>query len=260
MDAACGYAPGTAPKNESTRGEDSRPIVCVQLPAASSEGTSGASLDTFAVDGVRYILDKADEIARSRGCGRLPVVINFSYGTIAGRHDGTSDIERAIDELIGARQGTPAPVQVVMPAGNSRLKKCHAQVSFERGCSFFTRGSVKSLYWRVLPDDRTTSHLEILAAARGGGKPDQGQRQASLRRGQSPGEREFAPDSRMGGNGGRGPLRGSLLPRTGADVSRDVSNHAQADNAGGRPDATAKPRSGASRRMDDPTRERVVRA
>ena len=64
MDIACGYAPGAAPKNESTRGEDSRPIVCVQLPAASSEGTSGASLDTFAVDGIGYILDKADEIAR----------------------------------------------------------------------------------------------------------------------------------------------------------------------------------------------------
>jgi hypothetical protein len=161
MDIACGYAPGTAPKNESTRGEDSRPIVCVQLPAASSEGTSGASLDTFAVDGVRYILDKADEIARNRGCGRLPVVINFSFGTIAGRHDGTSDIERAIDELIGARQGTPAPVQVVMPAGNSRLKRCHAQVSFERKSCLFRRGSVKCLYWRILPDDRTTSHLEI---------------------------------------------------------------------------------------------------
>ena len=161
MDVACGYPPGTAPKKEGTRGEDNRPIVCVQLPAATSEGTSGASLDTFVVDGIRYILDKADEIARSRQCGRLPVVINFSYGTIAGRHDGTSDIELAIDELIGARRGTPAPLQVVIPAGNSRLSRCHARVCFERKASMWKRGSVKCLNWRVLPDDRTTSHLEI---------------------------------------------------------------------------------------------------
>lgn len=161
MDLACGYDPGTAPKSEYTKGEDSRPIVCVQLPAATSEGTSGASLDTFVIDGIRYILDKADEIARSRSCGRLPVVINFSYGTIAGRHDGTSDIERAIDELIIARRGTKAPLQVVIPAGNSRLKKCHAHVAFVRKETASEAGSVQQLYWRVPPDDRTTNHLEI---------------------------------------------------------------------------------------------------
>lgn len=157
MDIAAGYAPGTAPKGEATRGEDSRPIVCVQVPVERSEGTSGASLDTFLVDGIRYILDKADEIACRRRCGPLPVVINFSYGTIAGRHDGTSDIERAIDDLIAQRLGTKAPLQVVIPAGNHRLRRCHARVAFERT----GQASTKTLNWQVLPDDRTTSYLEI---------------------------------------------------------------------------------------------------
>jgi hypothetical protein len=161
MDIACGYLPGAAPNRAGTRGEDNRPIVCVQLPAATSEGTSGASLDTFVVDGIKYILDKADEIAVSRNCGPLPVVINFSYGTIAGRHDGTSDIERAIDELICHGRREQASVQVVIPAGNSRLSRCHARESFSRKASFWKRGSSKSLDWRVLPDDRTTTHLEI---------------------------------------------------------------------------------------------------
>jgi len=161
MDIACGYEPGTAPRREGTRGPDNRPIVCVQLPSATSMDTSGASLDTFVIDGIRYILDKADKIAGERQCGRLPVVINFSYGTIAGRHDGTSDIERAIEELIATRQDTQAPLQVVIPAGNSRLKKCRAVLKFERKARLWRRGTKKSLHWRVLPDDRTTSHLEI---------------------------------------------------------------------------------------------------
>jgi hypothetical protein len=158
MDIACGYEPGCAPRTEGMQG-DHRPIVCVQLPMTTSDDTSGASLDTFVVDGVRYILDKADEIAHSRGCARLPVVINFSYGTAAGPHDGTSNLERAIGELIRARRGTSAPLEVVVPAGNSRLKRCHALVRFEGRCG--EKGSTRSLSWRVLPDDRTTSHLEI---------------------------------------------------------------------------------------------------
>jgi hypothetical protein len=149
MDLACGPLPGEAPKQP---GEDNRPIVCVQLPAAVTDDTSGASLDTYVVDGIRYILDQADAIARSRGCARLPVVINLSYGTIAGRHDGTSDIELAIAELIAAREGS---LQVVLPAGNGRLERCHARIAFAAA------GASKTLQWRLLPDDRTTSHLEI---------------------------------------------------------------------------------------------------
>lgn len=165
MDLACGYPPGEAPRAPGVKGEDNRPIVCVQLPAATSEGTSGASLDTYVVDAIRYILEKADEIARGRQCGRLPVVINFSYGTIAGRHDGTADIERAVDELIAARKSERAPLQVVIPTGNSRLKQCHARLSFSppqaSGSAQGAATTTQTLRWRILPDDKTRSHLEI---------------------------------------------------------------------------------------------------
>ncbi|MFM9942466.1 MAG: S8 family serine peptidase [Hyphomicrobiaceae bacterium] len=169
LDLAAGYEPGIAPKAAGTAGEDSRPIIAVQLPAATNEGTSGASLDTYVVDAIHYILDKADEIARSRGCGRLPVVINFSYGTIAGRHDGTSDLERAVDEVIAKRHGTPAPVQVVIPTGNSRLKQCHARLRFPALATAAAADRIKTLRWRVLPDDRTNSHLEIWLPAAAAG-------------------------------------------------------------------------------------------
>jgi len=155
MDLACG-ASSYPIGGEGDRSE--HPIVCVQLPAASEEGTSGASLDTHVVDGIRFILEQSDAIARRHGLNAVPVVINVSFGTLAGRHDGTSDLELAIDELIRSRP-PEAPLQVVIPAGNGRLARCHAKISFESKTA--DASSTRTLFWRVLPDDRTTSHLEI---------------------------------------------------------------------------------------------------
>ena len=145
MDLACGYDFRHEPRRD-------RPIVCVQLPAATTADTSGATLDDYGLDAIRYILDKADAIARRRGCGRLPVVINFSYGNVAGPHDGSSNLEQAIDDLVRARRES-APTQVVLPAGNSNLARLHAEVQLA--------GQPVDLHWRVLPDDRTPSFMEI---------------------------------------------------------------------------------------------------
>ena len=168
MDLACGYPPGQAPKAEGTEGEDSRPIVGVQLPAATGEGTSGASLDTYAIDAIRFIVEQADAISRRRNCGPLPIVINFSFGLIAGSHDGTSSIEQAIDELIRARKELGVPLEIVMPAGNHRLKQSHAALTLAKQPSDPKRldsttepKHEASLDWRVLPDTRSRSHLEI---------------------------------------------------------------------------------------------------
>ena len=156
MDLACGYDFRKEPQAH-------RPIVCVQLPAATTEDTSGATLDDFGLDAIRYILDRADAIARRRPCGRLPVVINFSYGNVAGPHDGTSMLELAIDELVRERRET-APLKVVLPSGNSHLARLYARVPFKQ------QGQRIALHWRVLPDDRTPSFMEIWLPR---GAPDQ---------------------------------------------------------------------------------------
>lgn len=143
MDLASGY-PMSAARND-------RPIVCVQLPVATTANASGAGLDPYLLDAMRYILRRADDIAIDRNSGRLPVVINFSYGTIAGPHDGTTIREIGIDNLIAARQRT----SVVLPSGNSHLSRCYSQLVFTR------RRQRRSLRWRVLPDDRTPSEMEI---------------------------------------------------------------------------------------------------
>jgi hypothetical protein len=156
MDLACGDDP--------SKDRRDRPIVCVQLPWRSTADTSGSRLDPFVLDGIRYILDRADRIAIQRGCGPLPVVINFSYGIIAGPHDGTSALEAAIDEIVATRKqgSTSAALEVVLPSGNSHLTRAHAQMSFPN------TNDVVNMRWRVLPDDRTSSFLEIWLPPRTG--------------------------------------------------------------------------------------------
>jgi len=127
------------------------PLIGVQLPFSTTADTSGATLVRYLLDGLRYIIDRADQLANGKGA--LPIVVNVSYGLIAGPHNGTSIIELAIDELIRARNGI-APFLVVLPAGNNLLSRCHA--------SFLLESShPRVLRWRVQPDDRTPSFLEI---------------------------------------------------------------------------------------------------
>ncbi len=73
---------------------DNRPIVCVQLPIRVTADTSGASLFPYVPLAMTYIVNRALQIGVSR------VVINLSYGRIAGPHDGTSPLEDAIETLV----------------------------------------------------------------------------------------------------------------------------------------------------------------
>jgi hypothetical protein len=154
MDLAAGYDEGSSPTGEG--GKDLRPIVCVKLPTVTVADTSGLGLEYYVLDGVDYILRKAQDIARERGCGELPVVINFSSGILAGPRDGTHPLELAIDARINGRE---APTDVVLPSGNSRLSRLHARVSLPARNG--KKRGMKELQFRTLPDDRTCSYLEI---------------------------------------------------------------------------------------------------
>ncbi len=145
---------------------ENRPIVCVQLPAAVTADTSGGDLHTYALDAIEYILLRADEIAAKRGIERVPVVINFSYGMVGGPHDGTSELEMAVDALVEWRRTVRnAPTAVVLPSGNSYLSRCHAKIEFDRP------GDEVVLPWRLPPDDWTSSFVEIWMPYR---KPEPG--------------------------------------------------------------------------------------
>ncbi len=147
MDLAAGYDPAEQRAD--------RPIVCVQLPARTTANTSGADLVTYARDALLYICDRAVNIGQGQW---LPVVINFSYGLIGGPHDGTSDLELLMEWLVKERQQPPyrQKVRIVLPAGNSYLSRCHAEIGFPTPAA-----DVVELPWRVLPDDKTPSYVDI---------------------------------------------------------------------------------------------------
>jgi hypothetical protein len=119
-------------------------IVAVHLPRRGVADTSGSALKMQVLDALHYIVERAGPQAR--------VVVNLSYGTMAGPHDGQTILESAIDELVALRRGR---LWVVVPAGNSREARCHAVLRLN------TSKKTARLRWKLLPDDATPSWLEI---------------------------------------------------------------------------------------------------
>jgi hypothetical protein len=121
------------------------PIVAVHLPQSVLKDTSGGGMAKYVLDGIYYILAQLSDQDRA--------VINISYGTYAGAHDGTSLLEQAMDELLGAYTHR---LEIFLPAGNQSESRTHALVSLEE-----TSNPTHTLEWRVLPDDRTPTFLEL---------------------------------------------------------------------------------------------------
>ena len=128
-----------------------RPIIGVQLRVAATANQSGAGLEADVQAAVDFILSRAAALTEP-GQDKLPVVINFSYGTHDGPHDGTSNLERALDQVIA---NAPPLVRVVLPAGNTHQSRCHAKVAFRR------TGEQRAVELRLQPDGQHPTGLEM---------------------------------------------------------------------------------------------------
>jgi hypothetical protein len=118
-------------------------LVAVQLDWSNIQDTSGGAMNVSVLDGLMYILARCAPSAE--------VVVNISWGTLAGPHDGSSILEAAMDQLIDLLGGR---LQITVPAGNGYQSRTHANDTLAPGASC-------PLHWRVQPDDRTQSFLEI---------------------------------------------------------------------------------------------------
>jgi hypothetical protein len=156
MDVACGYDPADD--------RIDRPIVAVQLPTRLTADTSGTADGGLLSPIFALPLAKANQVFQAifyiLACAakidlHAPVVINLSYGLIAGPHDGKLPLEAAVDWLIAALRTVNVHVEVVLPAGNNYLSRCHALLAFP------AQNTVRSLSWRIRPDDKTPSFLEV---------------------------------------------------------------------------------------------------
>jgi subtilisin family serine protease len=153
--AGRGFTPcGREPLNDDAAAK--APIVFVQLPGPAVSDLSGGWLDAYVIDAAHYIIDRARKIdADAR------VVINLSFGSYAGPHDGSSLLERALDDI-----ATSQGVAVVLAAGNtpSSDKPIHA---FGQLAS----GARASVCWHIPSHDVTQSFLELWADGQGGARP-----------------------------------------------------------------------------------------
>lgn len=100
------------------------PIVFVQLPWQTVRDVTGDSLGMHVVDGARYIVARAQELAGGRADWKA--TINISLGSIGGPHDGSSMAEQALSELVSQHAGR---VTLVMAAGNTagERQRIHAE-------------------------------------------------------------------------------------------------------------------------------------
>ncbi len=129
-------------------------IIFVQLPQYAVDDTSGGSMVTHVLDALRYILERTHETA--------PLVINLSYGSMAGPHDGSTVVECAMDAVVATAMkplndsGVPSRyLAIVLAAGNSFEADGHAAIKLTSGAPRCT------LPWQVLADDLTDTFLEI---------------------------------------------------------------------------------------------------
>ena len=147
-------------------------LIFVQLPSLTGADSAGGSLSAQVLDGVRYVLDVCT--------GDAKVVINLSYGSFAGPHDGSSLIEQALDELLKARRGN---VALVLGAGNARQAGCHLRRSVRENRSALLRLDVP-------PGDFTDTFVEVWF--------DQGQRMDLLRARVRSGDGDWCPPIKCG--------------------------------------------------------------
>ena len=124
-------------------------LIAVQLDWSNVMDTSGGAMNVSVLDGLMYMLSCCADDAR--------LVVNISWGTLAGPHDGTSILEAAMDQLIELQGGR---LDIVVPAGNGYQSQTHANVTLGASESEGSSDSV-TLHWRVQPDDQTQSFLEL---------------------------------------------------------------------------------------------------
>jgi hypothetical protein len=151
MNLATGYDPA----QDEEPPEEIR-IIAVQLPNSVTMDTSGFGEDMYILSAFHYIFNRADIIKEMYGVPDPRLVINFSYGCTGGRHDGKTELEAAINELIEERRKC-APTALVLASGNTFLDRLHAEIHD----ADFDHDDVVGLPWRIQPNDRTPSYLEL---------------------------------------------------------------------------------------------------
>ena len=168
--AVAGLMAGNVPEDPVGR---ERPLIAVSLPPEVTRSTDGTFLPWFVHAGLIFILRRAAALVRALEGEdpvrplRPPLVVNLSYGVMAGRKDGHGELPRLMQAVAEGRN-LPAPLardrarigemRIVLPMGNHRLSRLRARLA-PRSCPDGAR-----VWWEVPPDDSSPNYLEIWAS------------------------------------------------------------------------------------------------
>jgi subtilisin family serine protease len=136
-------SPNLFSKATATDKASSLDLVGIQLPTGTVIDTSGGALAGNVFDALHFLVRSVPL--------KKKIVANISFGAASGPHDGSSVFERALDELLANHPR----LTVVFPAGNSFESQGFAELIIP------ANKQSKTLHWRILPDDKTVSMLEI---------------------------------------------------------------------------------------------------
>lgn len=141
MDVATGWPNPLAAHRSGARHE--HPIVFVQLPRHLGDHQVSGLLRAQVLDAMHFIALHVGEGKRA--------VVNLSYGSYCGPHDGSSIVERALDELLAGHEERLA---LVIAAGNALDQGVHAQ-------AYVRSNETEGLVWENSPDDPSDSFVEL---------------------------------------------------------------------------------------------------
>lgn len=119
-------------------------IIFIQLPQRAVEDTSGGGMQVFLLDALLYALDRVEPTAE--------MVINCSFGTHGGPHNGSRMIDKAIQNLLD-HSGLNTPPTIIFPVGNSLNAACHAKGHIKGDGNW-------SVTVNILPDKSTDTFIE----------------------------------------------------------------------------------------------------
>ena len=151
-------------------------LVTIGMPPRWQFGEAGEFLDLMMLLGLgqvahaaRMLWSKSREDLNAPGIetAGFPTVVNLAFGRHAGskRDDGgwvpvtlgqikKSDAE--MKQIMAGGAYNPAPLEVIMPAGNDNLGRVAAR-------HIIGRGKAEEIAWRILPGDQTDNFVEIWA-------------------------------------------------------------------------------------------------
>lgn len=125
-------------------------IVFVQLPRRALLSPSSTGMSRCILDGVRFILRQAGEKT-------MRVVICIPYGSLLGPHDGSSVIEKALDEIVDSSRRNGRDVKLVFASGNSANKPVYARTLPVTS----PRARPSQLHWSVPPHLQANTSLDM---------------------------------------------------------------------------------------------------